>query len=301
MKDNSFIPQETKDGSYTFFSAEFNEAFHSRYGAKQEAEVKFVQPTQLKVKASQLSTIYLLDICYGLGYNTAAALEAIWSVNPRCRVELIGLELNPIVPKSAIAFQLLSHWHYPIPQLLTELATTQQVNSKYLQAQLLLGDARNTIEQLSSSQWQADAIFLDPFSPPKCPQLWTVEFLAKVANCLKPTGRLATYSCAAAVRTALSLAGLKFSSTASIGRKAPGTLASFRSDNLPCLSLQEQEHLQTRASIPYRDPTLSSSANEIRQRRQQEQQNSTFKSTSQWKKRWLNSTSLSTNSVILTK
>jgi tRNA U34 5-methylaminomethyl-2-thiouridine-forming methyltransferase MnmC len=99
----------------------------------------------------------------------------------------------------------------------------------------------------------------------------------------------------------LSLAGLKFSSTASIGRKAPGTLASFRSDNLPCLSLQEQEHLQTRASIPYRDPTLSSSANEIRQRRQQEQQNSTFKSTSQWKKRWLNSTSLSTNSVILTK
>jgi hypothetical protein len=33
MKDNSFIPQETKDGSYTFFSAEFNEAFHSRYGA----------------------------------------------------------------------------------------------------------------------------------------------------------------------------------------------------------------------------------------------------------------------------
>jgi tRNA U34 5-methylaminomethyl-2-thiouridine-forming methyltransferase MnmC len=299
MNDNSLIPQKTEDGSYTFFSDEFNEAFHSHYGAKLEAEVKFVEPTQLKIKATQLSTIYLLDICYGLGYNTAAALEAIWSINPHCRVELISLELNPAVPKNAIAFQLLSSWQEPIPKLLAELATTQQVNSEFLQAKLLLGDARTTIKQILQQQWQADAIFLDPFSPPKCPQLWTVEFLNLVANCLKPTGRLATYSCAAAFRTALSLAGLKFGSTVSVGRKAPGTVASFSGQDLPLLSPSEQEHLQTRASIPYRDPTLSELASQIRQRRQQEQQISTLESTSQWKKRWLKSTDFPCTSVIL--
>jgi tRNA U34 5-methylaminomethyl-2-thiouridine-forming methyltransferase MnmC len=299
MNNNSLIPQKTEDGSYTFFSDEFNEAFHSHYGAKLEAEVKFVEPTQLKIKATQLSTIYLLDICYGLGYNTAAALDAIWSINPHCQVELIGLELNPAVPKNAIAFQLLSSWQEPIPQLLTELATTQQVNSEFLQAKLLLGDARTTIKQILQQQWQADAIFLDPFSPPKCPQLWTVEFLNLVANCLKPTGRLATYSCAAAFRTALSLAGLKFGSTVSVGRKAPGTVANFSGKDLPLLSPLEQEHLQTRASIPYRDPTLSELASQIRQRRQQEQQISTLESTSQWKKRWLKSTDFPCTSVIL--
>ncbi|GAB4225219.1 MAG: MnmC family methyltransferase [Stanieria sp.] len=299
MNDNSLIPQKTEDGSYTFFSDEFNEAFHSHYGAKLEAEVKFVEPTQLKIKATQLSTIYLLDICYGLGYNTAAALEAIWSINPHCRVELISLELNPAVPKNAIAFQLLSSWQEPIPKLLAELATTQQVNSEFLQAKLLLGDARTTIKQILQQQWQADAIFLDPFSPPKCPQLWTVEFLNLVANCLKPTGRLATYSCAAAFRTALSLAGLKFGSTVSLGRKAPGTVANFSGQDLPLLSPLEQEHLQTRASIPYRDPTLSELASQIRQRRQQEQQISTLESTSQWKKRWLKSTDFPCTSVIL--
>ncbi|BAU63828.1 hypothetical protein STA3757_11970 [Stanieria sp. NIES-3757] len=299
MNDNCLIPQATEDGSYTFFSDEFNEAFHSHYGAKLEAEVKFVAPTQLKIKATQLSTIHLLDICYGLGYNSAAALDAIWSIHPHCRVELIGLELNPVVPSSAIANQLLSSWHDPIPQLLAELATTQQVNSQFLQAKLLLGDARTTIGQILSQQWQADAIFLDPFSPPKCPQLWTVEFLNLVANCLKPTGRLASYSCAAAFRTALSLAGLKFGSTSSVGRKAPGTVANFSGEDLPLISLPEQEHLQTRASIPYRDPTLSELALQIRERRQQEQKSSTLESTSQWKKRWLKSTALPSYSVIL--
>jgi hypothetical protein len=30
----NFTPQETQDGSFTFFSTEFNEAFHRHYGAK---------------------------------------------------------------------------------------------------------------------------------------------------------------------------------------------------------------------------------------------------------------------------
>ena len=89
-----FTPQETKDGSYTFFSNEFNEAFHSFYGAKQEAEIKFVVPTKLREIAQKQDKIKLLDICYGLGYNSAAAIEAIWQINPQCQIELIALELS---------------------------------------------------------------------------------------------------------------------------------------------------------------------------------------------------------------
>lgn len=282
----NFTPQETKDGSYTFFSNEFEEAFHSIYGAKQEAEVKFVIPTQLRQLATEKSQITLLDICYGLGYNSAAAIEAIWQVNPHCRIELIGLEIAADVPQSAIAHNLLDLWQNPIPQLLTTLATEFQVNHNLLQARLLLGDARKTIGQLTAQKWLGDAIFLDPFSPPKCPQLWTVEFINLVAQCLKPTGRIATYSCAAAVRTALSLAGLQYGSTPGMGRKSPGTVAAYSDRDLPRLSLQEREHLQTRASIPYRDIYLSSSPEEIKSLRSQEQARSSLKSTSQWKKRW---------------
>ncbi|MGK7892087.1 MAG: tRNA (5-methylaminomethyl-2-thiouridine)(34)-methyltransferase MnmD [Xenococcus sp. (in: cyanobacteria)] len=285
MNCSQFLPQLTKDGSYTFFSEQFQEAFHSVHGAKQEAEIKFVQPTLIKELAPARNSLRILDICYGLGYNSAAAMEAIWQINPRCHIDLVALEISATVPQQAIANNLLSQWRSPIPQLLAELAQTSSVNRDYFQGKLLLADARQTIQKLGN--WQADAIFLDPFSPPTCPQLWTVEFIAQVAQHLAPQGRLATYSCAAAVRSALLLAGLKIGSTRGVGRKSPGTVAAFVAEELTPLSLQEQEHLQSRASIPYRDFSLGDSTEAIHERRRQEQQTSTLKSTSQWKKRWL--------------
>jgi tRNA U34 5-methylaminomethyl-2-thiouridine-forming methyltransferase MnmC len=281
---SSLTPQVTADGSFTFFSPEFSEAFHSHYGARQEAELKFVEPTQLKQKAQSTRSLRLLDVCYGLGYNTAAALAAIWAVNPDCYIEVVGLELNPAVPQAAIAHHLLNSWSQPIPQILTQLAS-YQVQTDRLQAKLLVGDARQTIQPLIKASFQADAIFLDPFSPPVCPQLWTVEFLALVAQCLHSNGRLATYSSAAAVRTALIAAGLKIGSTQPVGRRSPGTIASWVADGLPALSWQEQEHLLTRAAIPYRDPHLSDCADLIRQRRSNEQSTSDLEPASHWRKR----------------
>ena len=198
-------------------------------------------------------------------------------------------DFKPEVPKAAISHHLLAHWPSPIPELLAQLATNQAVKTTKFLAKLLLADARQTIKQVIQDQFVADAIFLDPFSPPKCPQLWTVEFLALVSKCLKNDGRLATYSCAAAVRTALELAGLFIGSSARVGRRSPGTIASLKMVNLPPLSPRELEHLQTRAAIPYRDPWLKDSAKVILQRREQEQRKSYLEPTSQWKKRWLNS------------
>ncbi len=301
-QSDRFKPQPTADGSFTFFSPEFGETFHSHFGAREEAERKFVEPTQLFRKAQQ-PKLNILDICYGLGYNTAAALTTIRQRNPDCVVELVGLELDPHVPQCALAENLLNIWPPAIVEILTELATARQLNQPNLSAQLLIGDARQTIQQILKRGFAADAIFLDPFSPPSCPQLWTVEFLRLVAQCLKSTGYLATYSCSAAVRTALIEVGLTIGSTPPVGRRSPGTIAwwpnTSDTDFLLLdstgksvdirLSQQEQEHLQTRAAVPYRDPTLSDSTEVISKRRLLEQQNSALKTTSQWKKRWFSS------------
>ena len=286
MNQAKFNPQETEDGSYTFYSEEFAEAFHSYRGAKQEAEIKYVVPTLIREKATKQKKICLLDVCYGLGYNSAAAISAIHSIAPQCQIELIALEIDPHVPRQAIAQKLLLQWQSPTPQILEELADKSLVKNDFLQAQLLLGDARKTIGEIAP-QWQADAIFLDPFSPPKCPQLWTVEFIALVAKRLKSNGRLATYSCAAAVRAAFSAAGLKFCSIDTGKNFSPGTVASLEYKNILPLSQKEIEHLQTRAAVPYRDETLQKSPAEIRHRRQQEQQTSVLETSSQWRKRWM--------------
>ncbi len=280
-----FTPQQTADGSFTFFSSEFGEDFHSRHGAIQEAQFKFVEPTQIRKKAQQQS-IKILDVCYGLGYNTAAALATIWEVNPNCRVEWVGLELDLSVPKAAIAHHLLSNWYEPIPQILTQLANNYQIETEQIKAQLLIGDARKTLQDCSNLDFKADAIFLDPFSPPTCPGLWTVEFMGLLASCCAQTGIIATYSCSAAVRAAMMEVGLHISSSAPVGRRSPGTIASLTEEEKP-ISLQEQEHLQTRAAIPYRDPDLADPATVILHRRKIEQQASLLEPTSHWKKRWL--------------
>ncbi|MGL5035731.1 MAG: tRNA (5-methylaminomethyl-2-thiouridine)(34)-methyltransferase MnmD [Microcystaceae cyanobacterium] len=280
------IPQSTEDGSLTFFSEIFQETFHSRSGAKQEAEEKFVQACQLPQRAAFSSHLYLLDICYGLGYNSAAALSAIWAVNPHCRVTLMALEQDSQVIHNAIAHRLLEQWGEPVPDLLHQLAQSESLETPLLQAQLWLGDARQSLPPLQKTGFKADAIFLDPFSPPKCPQLWTVEFLTLVAQCLHPQGYLATYSCSAAVRTALRLARLQIGAGPQVGRRSPGTLGRWTGEELKPLALMEQEHLQTRAAIPYRDPTLQDEREIILLRRQEEQENSPLEPTSSWKKRW---------------
>ncbi|BFM40547.1 MnmC family methyltransferase [Synechocystis sp. LKSZ1] len=278
-------PQATADGSFTFFSETFQEAFHSASGAQQEAEQKFVQACQLPALAQQRDSITLLDVCYGLGYNTAAALTAIWSVNPQCHIHLVALEQDSEVPRQALQYHLLQAWPQSIVQALTPLVETGRYQAPTLTAQVLWGDARQTLRPLAPLA--ADAIFLDPFSPPKCPQLWTVEFIQLLAQHLGPTGVLATYSCAASVRTALRLAGLCFGPTPQVGRRSPGTLAQWTDQGLRPLSPAEREHLQTRAAIPYRDPSLRDDASTIHQHRRQEQSRSDLEPTSRWKKRWL--------------
>jgi tRNA U34 5-methylaminomethyl-2-thiouridine-forming methyltransferase MnmC len=285
-----WVPQSTEDGSFTFFSEEFGETFHSREGAKAEAFLKFAEATDLAQKASQ-GHLRLLDVCYGLGYNTAAALEVIGSVNPHCQMEIYGLEQDETVPRAAIAPSLLASWSPPVQTILRAIALEHCCIQPNLAASLLIGDARQTIQTLCESGFQADAIFFDPFSPRRCPQLWTVEFFQNVAQCLAPAGKLATYSRSASVRSAMQAAGLYVGTIPMVERSvahewSQGTVGGFDPHTLHPLSQMEQEHLQTRAAVPYRDPTLSDTTAMILARHQAEQAQSTQESTSSWRRRW---------------
>lgn len=287
---HNWIPQLTEDGSFTFFSEEFGETFHSRQGAKAEAFRKFVQATDLAQKAMG-DRVCLLDVCYGLGYNTAAALETIWAINPECCIEVYGLELDQTVPRAAIEPPLLDLWTQPVQMILASIATQHHHETAHLRARLLVGDARQTIQFLSQLKFRANAVFFDPFSPRRCPQLWTVEFFQQAAQCMAKDGKLATYSRSASVRSAMMAAGLHIGTIPLDENHLPhewsqGTVAAIDAIKLHALSILEQEHLQTRAAIPYRDPNLQDTSAMILQRHQQEQQRSDLESTSSWRRRW---------------
>jgi tRNA U34 5-methylaminomethyl-2-thiouridine-forming methyltransferase MnmC len=272
----------TQDGSLTFFSALYGETCHSLCGAKAEAELKFVVPTGIVQKGKQQGEVHILDVCFGLGYNSASALDNL----PDCAVRIWGLENNWEVLQLAVAQQMHWIWSERTQRVLEQLACHPEVWDGQWHLQLILADARQGIHLVPDRS--VDAIFFDPFSPKRCPQLWTIDFLRLVTNKLKPEGYWVTYSCASAVRSALLELGLNLWAVEPLGRKSWGTIASFNHSTVPLrsrpLTPWEYAILQTKAGIPYRDPLLQDSKEVIIARRQQEQRQSNRQSSSSWLK-----------------
>lgn len=85
-----------------------------------------------------------------------------------------------------------------------------------LTATIVLGDARET---LGAWQGQADAWFLDGFSPAKNPELWSPDLMTEVARHTAGGGTFATYTAAGHVRRALTDAGFAVTRQPGFGRK----------------------------------------------------------------------------------
>ncbi len=67
----------TEDGSVGLYNNEVKDVYHSIYGAHKEAMEKFVLPSFSNKILSNKKEINILDICYGIGYNTKCALEFV--------------------------------------------------------------------------------------------------------------------------------------------------------------------------------------------------------------------------------
>jgi len=82
--------------------------------------------------------------------------------------------------------------------------------------EILIGDARDTLPDWPC---QADAWFLDGFSPGRNPELWHPELMRQVARHTAPGGTFATYTAAGRVRRALETAGFAVERRSGYGRK----------------------------------------------------------------------------------
>ncbi len=71
----NYRPYLTNDGSIGLFSGDFDDIFHSKFGALSEAYEKFVIPANIN-KLFLNDNINVLDICYGIGYNSKALLNS---------------------------------------------------------------------------------------------------------------------------------------------------------------------------------------------------------------------------------
>ena len=70
-------PYFTNDGSVGLFSPEANDIYHSTYGALTEAYEKFILPSDFENYFRKNSEIKILDICFGIGYNSKSFINIL--------------------------------------------------------------------------------------------------------------------------------------------------------------------------------------------------------------------------------
>ncbi|OEC86128.1 MULTISPECIES: MnmC family methyltransferase [Methanobacterium] len=265
---------ETADGSYTLKSNNVNdksETMHTHHGAISESMEKFVKPAKLEGKKK----VKILDICSGLGYNAASCIEFL---GDDVDIEIDMIEISretlasslfiedPIksysIIKSAVENKLYDDGTLGFKFNKDEIPDRIKIN-------IYLSDARYVIKEIDKKY---DAVFLDPFSPLKSPELYTIDFFLILKNILKDEGIILTYTSAAPVRSAMVHAGFHVGESPLFGRKSGGTVASKVPEVIEKSLPDNDERMiaLSDAGVPFRDPELNASNDEIRERREKE-------------------------------
>lgn len=221
----------TDDGSKTFRSKDVDELYHTKAGAIVEALEKHARA--LKVWEKQNPVIF--DVCSGLSYSAACALEEIRNHENNSFVTIYLFENDKaILEKSLELPDILEyiqddkkhkitcycHFKNAIKQFLDTGDSVYE--SEHLKIVLVYGDVESTIDSLSE---QADFVFYAPFSPLFTPKMWDVEIFKKLFYHMDFGGKLSTYSYARKVRDGMSQAGFKVMNGPTLGRRSPSLIA----------------------------------------------------------------------------
>lgn len=139
----------TQDGSVGLYNKQVNDIYHSIFGAAAEAQEKFITPLEFEKNFAGLNKIKVLDICYGIGYNTKSLIKKIIQTKYKGRVEIDILEydknlvsISPFIKDGyfknypEISFLLIKSLHNYVQsdsyEILNEILSIKE-NKKYIE------------------------------------------------------------------------------------------------------------------------------------------------------------------------
>lgn len=243
---------ETDDGSTTLFIEEYEQAMHSTSGAYEESLLKHILPSEILDKKN--NPVNVLDIGFGLGYNILALVHEYSEKKKSNTINIISIEKEktfiPFMDK--IKFNDKKDISY---EFVKKAYLKGEAKKSGISILVKFEDARETMQKLEPETF--DAVFQDPFSPSKNPELWSLEYFETIYKLMKKTGIMTTYSSANHIRRAMLEAGFYIGKGPSVGKKREGTLASSAPRGNELLPEDIEAIYNDPRSVPYRDSSLS--------------------------------------------
>lgn len=190
---------QTQDGSTTIHLPEWNESYHSKHGAIQEAYHVFIKNGLSLFEGQPIS---ILEIGFGTGLN--AFITYLEAKNQS--VDYVGVEAYPVALEEALQMNYakeIDSTESPVFELLhqTEWEEKQTISENFA-----LTKRKQFFQYINDSK-AYDLIYFDAFGFRVQPELWSEAIFEAMYKALKTNGVLVTYACRTSIKNAMLSAG----------------------------------------------------------------------------------------------
>lgn len=205
--------RETSDGSKTIYLPDWNESYHSRHGAVQEALHVFIQYGLQNF--SSFSTVHILEYGFGTGLN--ALLTLIHSEKNDQEIYYTTLEKFPVTFSEADVMefeQSVAGVHTDsdknkIKEYFQSLHNSEWSKESEISDLFYLNKIQTDFREYTSEPESFDLVYFDAFGIRVQPELWDKSIFEKIFSGLKSGGLITTYACNSQLKRSLLETGFK--------------------------------------------------------------------------------------------
>jgi len=189
---------QTLDGSTTIQIKEWDECYHSKHGAIQEAQHVFIQNG---LSLFQNKEISILEIGFGTGLNAFITFLEGRKMNQS--ITYVGVEAFPISPEELTSMNYVEELNANDDKGIFEKMHQCTWGEKtVLSSDFTLTKRKQLFEDIDDVN-QYDLIYFDAFGYRVQPELWSTAIFKKMYDSLKDNGVLVTYAARGVVKRSM--------------------------------------------------------------------------------------------------
>ncbi|WP_264538461.1 tRNA (5-methylaminomethyl-2-thiouridine)(34)-methyltransferase MnmD [Flavobacterium sp. N1736] len=189
---------KTLDGSTTIHLKEWDECYHSKHGAIQEAKHVFIKNGLSLFEDKPIS---ILEIGFGTGLN--AFITFLEATQKKQHIDYVGVEAYPVDAKEVLEMNYVAELDaLKFDNIFQEMHKCEWNSKTEISADFNLTKRKQFFDEIDDLEI-FDLIYFDAFGYRVQPELWSTEIFQKMYNSLKPNGVLVTYAARGVVKRSM--------------------------------------------------------------------------------------------------
>lgn len=189
---------QTRDGSTTIQIDEWDECYHSRFGAIQEAQHVFIKNG---LSLFENKSVSILEIGFGTGLN--AFITFLESKKLHQTIDYVGVEAYPISADEVVSMNYVSELNAENEtEIFKKMHQCNWEQQNILREDFLLTKRQQFFADIVDLE-TFDLIYFDAFGFDVQPELWSTAIFQKMYNALKTRGVLVTYAARGVIKRSM--------------------------------------------------------------------------------------------------